>query len=76
MRGVQPVPPLKNYVVISDPESLVCSHGGMAWYIKESMFEYVFAVTFGSSFIGFCLETFPNIVFYWGIYQTRRLEIL
>ena len=65
--GYNEYPSLENYVVISDPESSVCLHGGMAWYIKESLFEYVFAVTYVSSSFGFSLEMFPNIVFI-GVY--------
>ena len=65
--GHSSYPVFKDFTVISDPKVTKCQHGGFAWYVKDSLCSHVIGVTYGSSFIAFSLDIFPQIVFI-GVY--------
>ena len=45
--GIDALPHLDGYKVIADPSIKVCTHGGMAWYVKGYLSNHVSQVTFG-----------------------------
>ena len=64
-------PGFTGHSIISDQPIGTSSHGGFAWYIKNSLYSPVFGITYKSSFISFGLDMVPYIAYIvLGVYKT------
>ena len=45
--SIDALPQLDGYKVVSDPTIKICSHGGMAWYVKPEISLYFDETMFG-----------------------------
>ena len=61
--GFGALPSLEGYTVISDPKISTCLHGGLAFYIKDYLFNHVIQLTFGKSFISLSFDLCPEYIF-------------
>ena len=65
--GHDALPSFKDYTTVADPSKKICTYGGIAWYVRNSLAKHMFQVQFNEAYISFRLNLFPNIVFI-GVY--------
>ena len=61
--SIDALPQLDGYKVISDPTIKICSHGGMAWYVKNYLSNHMSQITFGKSCISIGFNLCPGYIF-------------
>lgn len=53
------LPEFQNYKLIADPTKNECTHGGIAWYLKNNLFPHMFDVCLKDTYISFRLHLCP-----------------
>lgn len=61
------LPNFKGYKCIADPNHNVVKSGGIAWFVKNTIYPHVVKVKYNKCYISFMLDIIPSIVFI-GIY--------
>ena len=65
--GYDALPSFKDFTIVADPSKKICTYGGIAWYVRNSLAKYMFQVQFNEAYISFRLKLVPNFVFI-GVY--------
>ena len=65
--GHDALPSFKDYTTVADPSQKICTCGGIAWYVRNSLAKHMFQVQFNEAYISFRLRLAPKIVFI-GVY--------
>ena len=65
--GFEALPSFDNYTLVADPNKKLCTCGGIAWYVKDSLARHIFQTQFNESFISFRLDIAPQYIFI-GVY--------
>ena len=65
--GYDALPAFKIYTLLADPNKKICTCGGIAWYVRNSLAKHIMQTCFNDSFISFRLDIAPNYVFV-GVY--------
>ena len=65
--GYDALPRFDKYVLIANPDEVTCSHGGIAWYVKDNLAAHVYRTRFHTSYISLQLDIVPNCMFM-GVY--------
>ena len=59
--GTDALPGVDGNEIMSDPTVKLCTHGGMAWYVRNSLYNHICQVTYGISYIALSFDVFPTM---------------